>query len=74
MTMLYFLWFILFLLFFYRIANRISERIKDLSKLPATMAEDLRTQAQIELRALRLINFQRQVGIVLTELVALFFF
>lgn len=44
-----------------RIANRISGRIRELSKLPATMAEDLRTQAMIELRALRLINFQRQL-------------
>ena len=45
----------------FRIAARVSERIKELSKMPATMAEDMRMQAMIELRALRLINFQRQV-------------
>ena len=45
----------------FRIAARVSERIKELSKMPATMAEDVRIQAMIELRALRLINFQRQV-------------
>ncbi|XP_070196110.1 probable global transcription activator SNF2L2 [Littorina saxatilis] len=44
-----------------RIAARISERIKELAKMPATMAEDMRTKAMIELRALRLINFQRSL-------------
>lgn len=44
-----------------RIAARISQRIQELSKMPATMAEDMRTQAMIELRALRLLNFQRQL-------------
>ncbi|KAK7501203.1 hypothetical protein BaRGS_00007688 [Batillaria attramentaria] len=44
-----------------RIAARISHRIQELSKMPATMAEDTRTQAMIELRALRLLNFQRQL-------------
>lgn len=32
-----------------------------LSSLPTTMPEDLRLQAQIELRALRVLNFQRQL-------------
>lgn len=40
---------------------RIAHRIDELSSLPATMAEDLKTRAQIELRALRLVNFQRQL-------------
>ncbi|KAL8604698.1 Transcription activator BRG1 [Nucella lapillus] len=44
-----------------RISARISERIKELAKMPATMADDMRTKAMIELRALRLINFQRQL-------------
>lgn len=44
-----------------RIAARISQRIKELTSMPATMADDMRTQAMIELRALRLLNFQRQV-------------
>lgn len=44
-----------------RIAARISQRIQELTKMPATMAEDMRTQAMIELRALRLLNFQRQL-------------
>lgn len=50
----------LFVLYF-RIAARISSRIKELQDLPATMPEDMRTKAMIELRALRLLNFQRQV-------------
>ncbi|XP_025109979.1 probable global transcription activator SNF2L2 [Pomacea canaliculata] len=44
-----------------RIAARISQRIKELTSMPATMADDMRTQAMIELRALRLLNFQRQL-------------
>lgn len=44
-----------------RIAARISSRIKELQDLPATMPEDMRTKAMIELRALRLLNFQRQL-------------
>ena len=35
--------------------------MEELSNLPTTMAEDLRIKAQIELRALRLLNFQRQL-------------
>ncbi|XP_047514277.1 ATP-dependent helicase brm [Pieris napi] len=44
-----------------RIASRISHRMEMLSNLPANIPEDLRLQAQIELRALRLLNFQKQL-------------
>ncbi|XP_002135618.2 ATP-dependent helicase brm isoform X2 [Drosophila pseudoobscura] len=44
-----------------RIAARISLRMQELQRLPATMSEDLRIQAAIELRALRVLNFQRQL-------------
>merc|ERR1712106_1209937 len=39
----------------------IAHRIDELTELPATMADDLKVKAQIELRALRLLNFQRQL-------------
>lgn len=42
-------------------AARIAQRMEILSSLPTTMPEDLRLQAQIELRALRVLNFQRQL-------------
>ncbi|EEC12005.1 smarca4, putative [Ixodes scapularis] len=45
-----------------RLTSRIAHRIEELSKLPANLPEDLRRKAMIELRALRLLNFQRQVG------------
>ncbi|XP_049887633.1 ATP-dependent helicase brm isoform X2 [Pectinophora gossypiella] len=44
-----------------RIAARIAHRIEMLSSLPANMPDDLRLQAQIELRALRVLNFQKQL-------------
>lgn len=44
-----------------RVAARIAQRIEQLSNLPTTIPEDLRVQAQIELRALRVLNFQRQL-------------
>jgi len=44
-----------------RLTQRIAYRIDELTELPATMAEDLKVKAQIELRALRLLNFQRQL-------------
>ncbi|XP_054270051.1 transcription activator BRG1-like isoform X2 [Macrosteles quadrilineatus] len=44
-----------------RVAARIAHRIDELSNLPTTMSEDLRVKAQIELRALRVLNFQRQL-------------
>lgn len=44
-----------------RVAARIALRMEILSNLATTMPEDLRLQAQIELRALRVLNFQRQL-------------
>uniref|UniRef100_A0AAG5DSZ4 ATP-dependent helicase brm n=1 Tax=Anopheles atroparvus TaxID=41427 RepID=A0AAG5DSZ4_ANOAO len=44
-----------------RVAARIALRLEELSNLPASMPEDLRIHAQIELRALRVLNFQRQL-------------
>lgn len=44
-----------------RMASRIALRMDELVNLPANMPEDLRIQAQIELRALRVLNFQRQL-------------
>jgi SWI/SNF-related matrix-associated actin-dependent regulator of chromatin subfamily A protein 2/4 len=44
-----------------RVAARIAQRIEQLSNLPTTIPEDLRVQAQIELRALKVLNFQRQL-------------
>jgi SWI/SNF-related matrix-associated actin-dependent regulator of chromatin subfamily A protein 2/4 len=49
------------LLVHFRVAARIAQRIEQLSNLPTTIPEDLRVQAQIELRALRVLNFQRQL-------------
>lgn len=46
---------------FLRLAARVALRIDELNTLPATMADDLKLKAQIELRALRLLNFQRQL-------------
>ncbi|XP_070150892.1 ATP-dependent helicase brm isoform X2 [Polyergus mexicanus] len=50
-----------------RVAARISLRMEQLSNLPTNMPEDLRIQAQIELRMLRVLNFQRQLR---TEIIA----
>ncbi|XP_077299537.1 ATP-dependent helicase brm isoform X2 [Arctopsyche grandis] len=44
-----------------RVAARIALRMEILNSLATTMPEDLRLQAQIELRALRVLNFQRQL-------------
>ncbi|KAH9515427.1 Transcription activator BRG1 [Bulinus truncatus] len=44
-----------------RVAARIAHRIQELSKMPATMPEDLKLKGMIELRALRLLNFQRSL-------------
>ncbi|KAI8429647.1 hypothetical protein MSG28_000228 [Choristoneura fumiferana] len=44
-----------------RIAARIAHRMEVLSNLPANMSDDLRLQAQIEYRALRVLNFQKQL-------------
>lgn len=45
----------------HRIRNRIGLRIAELSNLPADLPSQLRTKAEIELRALRLVNLQAQV-------------
>jgi SWI/SNF-related matrix-associated actin-dependent regulator of chromatin subfamily A protein 2/4 len=44
-----------------RLAARVAHRIDELSTLPVSMADDVRLKAEIELRALRLLNFQRQL-------------
>lgn len=44
-----------------RVASRIAKRIDELEYLPVTMADDLKTKAMMELRALRLLNFQKQL-------------
>ncbi|XP_066256953.1 ATP-dependent helicase brm-like isoform X2 [Euwallacea similis] len=50
-----------------RVAARIAVRMEQLTNLPSDMSEELRIQAQIELRALRCLNFQRQLR---TEIIA----
>uniref|UniRef100_A0A671S5C9 SWI/SNF related, matrix associated, actin dependent regulator of chromatin, subfamily a, member 4 n=1 Tax=Sinocyclocheilus anshuiensis TaxID=1608454 RepID=A0A671S5C9_9TELE len=45
----------------HRLQARISHRIQELENLPGSLAGDLRTKANIELKALRLLNFQRQL-------------
>ena len=44
-----------------RIAQRIAYRIKELQNLPANLPEDLRVKALTELRALRLVHFQKKL-------------
>ncbi|XP_065203115.1 ATP-dependent helicase brm-like isoform X2 [Planococcus citri] len=44
-----------------RTAARIAHRIEELDNLPTNMSEDLRIMAEIERRALRVLNFQRQL-------------
>ncbi|XP_043518267.1 ATP-dependent helicase brm-like isoform X2 [Frieseomelitta varia] len=44
-----------------RVATRIALRMEQLNSLPTNMPEDLRTQVQIELRMLRVLNLQRQL-------------
>ncbi len=44
-----------------RLAARVAHRIDELSALPVDMAPDVRQKATLELRALRLLNFQRQL-------------
>lgn len=46
----------------FRLQARIAHRIQELEHLPGSLAGDLRTKANIELKALRLLNFQRQVS------------
>jgi len=44
-----------------RLASRIAHRIDELTALPVNMADDVKLKAEIELRALRLLNFQRSL-------------
>lgn len=53
--------------FLCRLQARIAHRIQELENLPGSLAGDLRTKATIELKALRLLNFQRQVSSPLGE-------
>lgn len=45
----------------YRLQARIAHRIQELENLPGALPPDLRTKATVELKALRLLNFQRQL-------------
>jgi SWI/SNF-related matrix-associated actin-dependent regulator of chromatin subfamily A protein 2/4 len=45
----------------FRINNRILNRMRILENLPVNISEHLRVKAEIELRALRLLNFQNYV-------------
>lgn len=44
-----------------RIAARITSRVAELQKMPAILPEDMQCKAMVELKALRLLNFQRQL-------------
>lgn len=44
-----------------RVTTRIALRMEQLNSLPTNLPEDLRTQVQIELRMLRVLNLQRQL-------------
>lgn len=52
---------------FCRLQARIAHRIQELESLPGSLPGDLRTKATIELKALRLLNFQRQVTMLHVE-------
>eukprot|EP00794_Sanderia_malayensis_P007886 gene7886-8739_t len=45
----------------YRIQTRILSRIQELENLPGSIPDDMRKKALIELKALRLLNFQKQL-------------
>ncbi|XP_078471327.1 SWI/SNF-related matrix-associated actin-dependent regulator of chromatin subfamily A member 2-like isoform X2 [Lampetra planeri] len=45
----------------YRLQARIAHRIEELENLPGSLPGDLRNKATIEIKALRLLNFQRQL-------------
>jgi len=46
---------------FFSALNRISNRIHELEHMPANMNVQLRTQALIELKSLKLLQFQKQL-------------
>ena len=45
-----------------RIHARIVHRVHELENLPPVLPDETRRKAMIELRALRLLDFQKQVG------------
>lgn len=47
--------------FLIRVSARIAHRIDELNNLPSSISEDLKLKAEIELRALQVLNFQRQL-------------
>ncbi|PKU30015.1 hypothetical protein llap_19682 [Limosa lapponica baueri] len=49
------------ILYLFRLQARIAHRIRELENLPGSLPPDLRTKATVELKALRLLNFQRQL-------------
>ncbi len=48
-----------------RIRNRIVHRIHELENLPPGIPDQLYKSAMIEVKALRLLDFQRKVGVVM---------
>lgn len=48
-------------IYIFRIQNRIGSRLQELKEVPFDINENLRIKAEIELRALRLLNFQTQI-------------
>lgn len=45
----------------FSVLNRVSNRLQELEQMPAQMSVDLRTQALIELKSLKLLQFQKQL-------------
>ncbi len=62
--------------FYLSAGNRISNRIHELEQMPANMNVELRTQALIELKSLKLLQFQKQLRheVLNTMKVCSFFF
>ena len=47
--------------FFFSALNRMSNRLQELEHMPANMNVELRTRALIELKSLKLLQFQKQL-------------
>ncbi len=62
--------------FFFRSLNRISNRLQELEHMPANMNVELRTRTLIELKSLKLLQFQKQLRqeVLNTTRVRFFFF
>ena len=58
-------------IYHYRINSRIIFRIKELENMPVVFDDVTRIKAEIELRSLRLLNFQRQVCVRVSSVPAL---